>query len=178
MDFNQYRSYLMALVYVQVDPRLHAALDPSGVVQQTLLEAHQDQAQAPGGDNSGEVKAWLSRILHNNLVDAIRYLGAAKRAWLRQQSLEDAWESSSARTEVPDPSHRSPFETAIHQEDIQEPELDASFVHDRAVRESGHDTTYRYAFTSRTCRYSLLLLERLYAVLSPHPCRTVGSDPF
>ncbi|KAI8808133.1 glycoside hydrolase, partial [Cladochytrium replicatum] len=27
---------------------------------------------------------------------------------------------------------------------IKEPELDAYFVHDRAVRESGHDTTYRF----------------------------------
>ncbi|KAJ3024167.1 alpha,alpha-trehalase nth1 [Thoreauomyces humboldtii] len=30
------------------------------------------------------------------------------------------------------------------EDEIQEPELDQYFVHDRAVRESGHDTTYRY----------------------------------
>ncbi|KAI9099685.1 trehalase-domain-containing protein [Phlyctochytrium arcticum] len=30
------------------------------------------------------------------------------------------------------------------EDEIQESELDAYFVHDRAVRESGHDTTYRY----------------------------------
>ncbi|KAJ3339335.1 alpha,alpha-trehalase nth1 [Gonapodya sp. JEL0774] len=29
-------------------------------------------------------------------------------------------------------------------EEVSEPELDAYFVHDRAVRESGHDTTYRF----------------------------------
>ncbi|KAJ3183916.1 alpha,alpha-trehalase nth1 [Geranomyces variabilis] len=30
------------------------------------------------------------------------------------------------------------------EDEISEPELDQYFVHDRAVRESGHDTTYRY----------------------------------
>ncbi|KAI8912311.1 trehalase-domain-containing protein [Powellomyces hirtus] len=31
-----------------------------------------------------------------------------------------------------------------NEDEIHEPELDQYFVHDRAVRESGHDTTYRY----------------------------------
>ncbi|KAI8370773.1 trehalase-domain-containing protein [Choanephora cucurbitarum] len=33
---------------------------------------------------------------------------------------------------------------AYNKGDIQEPKLDEYFLHDRAVRESGHDTTYRY----------------------------------
>jgi alpha,alpha-trehalase len=36
------------------------------------------------------------------------------------------------------------FEKAYNQGKIKEPELDQFFAHDRAVRESGHDTTYRW----------------------------------
>jgi len=36
------------------------------------------------------------------------------------------------------------FIEAYNSGDIKEPELDAYFVHDRALRESGHDTTYRF----------------------------------
>lgn len=36
------------------------------------------------------------------------------------------------------------FELAYEQGKIKEPELDEFFMHDRAVRESGHDTTYRW----------------------------------
>ncbi|KAG1472487.1 hypothetical protein G6F56_001509 [Rhizopus delemar] len=36
------------------------------------------------------------------------------------------------------------YMTAYNQQQILEPELDEYFLHDRAVRESGHDTTYRY----------------------------------
>ncbi|KAJ3393235.1 alpha,alpha-trehalase nth1 [Chytriomyces hyalinus] len=39
------------------------------------------------------------------------------------------------------------FEKMYIRGDIQEPELDAYFVHDRAARESGHDTTYRFDAT-------------------------------
>ncbi|KAA1083428.1 alpha,alpha-trehalase nth1 [Puccinia graminis f. sp. tritici] len=36
------------------------------------------------------------------------------------------------------------FIDAYNQEKVHEPELDEYFTHDRAVRESGHDTTYRF----------------------------------
>ncbi|KAI7959515.1 hypothetical protein MJO28_003306 [Puccinia striiformis f. sp. tritici] len=36
------------------------------------------------------------------------------------------------------------FIDAYNQEKVHEPELDQYFLHDRAVRESGHDTTYRF----------------------------------
>lgn len=36
------------------------------------------------------------------------------------------------------------FNTMYNNGDVKEPELDEYFLHDRAVRESGHDTTYRF----------------------------------
>ncbi|KAI9355394.1 glycoside hydrolase [Zopfochytrium polystomum] len=36
------------------------------------------------------------------------------------------------------------FEKAYSRHEVQVPELDQYFIHDRAVRESGHDTTYRF----------------------------------
>ncbi len=71
-----------------------ARIDLSGVVQQTLLEAHQAgrRGQAPP-------LALLRRILANNLGDEIRKLTTGKRDLGREQSLEAALDASSARLE-------------------------------------------------------------------------------
>lgn len=43
----------------------------------------------------------------------------------------------------------SEFENLYKQGLIKEPELDEFFIHDRAVRESGHDTTYRWRINNK-----------------------------
>jgi RNA polymerase sigma-70 factor, ECF subfamily len=86
---ERYRDYLHLLARLQLDPRLRGKIDLSGVVQQTLLEAHQ-----AGGVPA---LAWLRRILANNLGDEIRKLTTAKRDLGRERSLEAALEASSAR---------------------------------------------------------------------------------
>jgi RNA polymerase sigma-70 factor (ECF subfamily) len=93
-----FRDYLRVLASAQFDPRLHGKLDPSDVVQQTLLEAHRDAAQFRGSGN-GELAVWLRRILARNLANAVRDLGRAKRDVNREQSLERALERSSVRLE-------------------------------------------------------------------------------
>lgn len=75
---EQYRTYLAALARVAADPALRGKLDLSGVVQQTLLEAHRAPDPPPAVDPGGRL-AWVRRLLLNNLRDEARRLRAARR---------------------------------------------------------------------------------------------------
>jgi RNA polymerase sigma-70 factor (ECF subfamily) len=83
---------------MHLDPRLQSKVDPSDVVQQTLLQAHQGLGQFQG---QGEVElvAWLRRILARNLSHLERDHGRARRDVRREFSLEAALEESSVRLE-------------------------------------------------------------------------------
>ena len=95
---ERYRDYLHLLGRLHLKGRFHGKLDLSGVVQQTLLEAHQASDQFPWG-RDGEQTAWLRRALACNLTDALRRLGAAARDVGREQSLDELLDESSARIE-------------------------------------------------------------------------------
>jgi RNA polymerase sigma-70 factor, ECF subfamily len=94
---ERFRSYLLLLARLQLDPRSRAKVDLSGVVQQTLLEAHR-APEVPGPD--AELAAWLRRLLANNLGDEVRKAHARKRDIGREQSLEASLARSSARLEA------------------------------------------------------------------------------
>jgi RNA polymerase sigma-70 factor, ECF subfamily len=90
------RDYLLLLARVQLDPGLRGVLDPSDVVQQTLLKAHERRDQFRGG-SEGELLAWLRTILAHHLADLARK--HASRLQGRERSLEAAIEESSMRLE-------------------------------------------------------------------------------
>jgi RNA polymerase sigma-70 factor (ECF subfamily) len=98
-DLEHFRAYLRLLARLHLDPRLRGKLDPSDVVQQTLLQAYQAQAGFRG-QGDAELAAWLRQILARNLAHAVRDLGRAKRDVGRERSLEAALEASSARLEA------------------------------------------------------------------------------
>jgi RNA polymerase sigma-70 factor (ECF subfamily) len=96
---GKFRDYLRLLARVQLDPRLRGKLDPSDVVQQTLLEAYEKREQFRGATEA-EWLAWLRTALAHNLADALRALGQAKRDVARERPLADAADASSRRLEA------------------------------------------------------------------------------
>jgi RNA polymerase sigma-70 factor (ECF subfamily) len=92
---ERFRDYPRLLARVQLDERLRGKLDPSDVVQEALLKAHQARAQCRGTTDA-ERAAWLRQVLASTLADAARrYLGADKR----NVDLERSLQESSARLE-------------------------------------------------------------------------------
>jgi RNA polymerase sigma-70 factor, ECF subfamily len=113
-----FRDYLALLARLQLAPQLRGKVDLSGVVQQTLLEAHNamDQLRRMTPD---EQAAWLRRALACNLADEIRKLGTAMRDVGREVSLEQAVEESSARLDAwLAADHSSPTARAVRNEEL------------------------------------------------------------
>lgn len=96
---ERFRDYLCLLARSQMDARLRSKLDPSDVVQQSLLEAHQARRQFRG-QGPAQQAAWLRQILARNLANALRDFGRAKRDLARERSLEAALDESAARLEA------------------------------------------------------------------------------
>jgi RNA polymerase sigma-70 factor (ECF subfamily) len=114
---ERYREYLRLLARLQLSPPLQRKLDPSDVVQQTLLKAHQNFTQFRG-QSEGELVAWLRTILANHLADVVRRTRPDRDAALGH-TLELGIEQSSIRLEAWLAAEgSSPSEQAIRQEQL------------------------------------------------------------
>lgn len=117
-EVEQYRAYLLLLARRQVPPADRARLDPSGIVQQTLLEAHQ-AVELMSGLDSGQRLAWLRTALARNLADEYRRVLAGKRDIRREERLAAGVEESAsdlAKWFAAD--HSSPSQRADRNEEI------------------------------------------------------------
>jgi RNA polymerase sigma-70 factor (ECF subfamily) len=117
-SWERYRDYLGLLARLQLDPRLRGKLDPSDVVQQTLLLAHAHREQFRG-QGEAERAAWLRQILANTLAGAVRHFAAGKRDLARERSLEEALGACSLRLEaLLGAQQPSPGEEALRHEQL------------------------------------------------------------
>jgi RNA polymerase sigma-70 factor (ECF subfamily) len=83
-----HRPRLRRMVSLRLDPRLAARVDPSDIVQDALVEAHQklpEYLQAP----PLPFYPWLRQIAWEQLIRQIRvHLDAQRRSVLREQAIE------------------------------------------------------------------------------------------
>jgi RNA polymerase sigma-70 factor (ECF subfamily) len=94
-----FRSYIVLLSRWYWNPRLQGKLDPSDIVQQTLIQAWQGLDEFRGETNV-EFRAWLRRILTRCQADFVRGFTRDKRALARECSLDAMVADSSVRLEA------------------------------------------------------------------------------
>ncbi len=71
-SLEPFRKYLRVMAELHHDRKLRCKLDPSDVVQQTMLRAYSTQGEVR--DARPEVLvAWLRRILARTLADAVKH---------------------------------------------------------------------------------------------------------
>lgn len=115
---EDHRDYLLLLVRLQIGPGLRAKLDPSDIVQQAILQAHERRDQFRGG-TEGEWLAWLRAILANALAAAARRFDTQARNPGRERSLEAELERSASRLEgLLAADQTSPSERAVRGEEF------------------------------------------------------------
>ncbi|QEH35096.1 RNA polymerase sigma factor [Aquisphaera giovannonii] len=92
-DLDGFRDYLRALTWKWIPADLRGRVDPSDLIQETLLRAHRDRDRFRGGEAEAEAGAggdagpdaraaaragWLKQILAARLADRLRELGRAR----------------------------------------------------------------------------------------------------
>ncbi len=82
-----FRGYLQVLAELHLDRRLRGKLDPSDIVQQTMLRAYSAFEELRSRD-SEVLTAWLRRILASTLADAVRHYERDKRDIHLERSIE------------------------------------------------------------------------------------------
>ena len=118
LELEPFRHYLRLLAGLHLNHHLRAKIDPSDLVQQTLLQAYANRHQLRG-ESDEEKAAWLRKILANNLARVGRDFHAPRRDVDRERALEQALNTSAAcLADWLAASQTSPSEKAMRQERI------------------------------------------------------------
>jgi RNA polymerase sigma-70 factor (ECF subfamily) len=117
-SLDRYRNYLLLIARLQIARMLQRKLDPSDLVQETLLRAHAKREQFQGC-SEGEWVGWLRTILANTLAEAVRRFSGPERDVALEVPIEVALEETSCRLEAfladeePEPDQQ-----AVHAEQL------------------------------------------------------------
>ncbi len=86
------RPVLVTLAEALISPALRVELDASDLVQQTLMEAHQ-QSHILAAFDDGPFFGWLQKALRHNLLDAVKHLNTQKNDAARRVRVSDIEDS-------------------------------------------------------------------------------------
>jgi RNA polymerase sigma-70 factor (ECF subfamily) len=118
--FAACRNYALILARTQLESWVRAKVDPSDLVQQSMLEAYRgfDKFQ---GRTEAEWLAWLKKILTHNAVDFARHYGGAdKRRASREVSIDCGGSSSANHALEPAQKGLSPSEQLmLHERELR-----------------------------------------------------------
>lgn len=115
---ERYRDYLQLLARLRVGRQLQGKIDPSDLVQLTLLRAHQAIEQFQGTQEC-ERAAWLRKVFATTTADEIKRYSRGKRDVGLERSLLALHDESSTRLETwLAGDHSSPSQHALRQEQL------------------------------------------------------------
>jgi len=117
IDLTRFRSALLLLARAQIARQQCGDIEPSDLVQQTLLEAHRDRHQCTG-QSEEEHFAWLRKVLRHTLLDAFDKVRAGKRAVSRKALEADLTQSFVGLDELLVAFDTSPTERAVRNEEL------------------------------------------------------------
>lgn len=80
------RPFLRLVASAEISPHIRRRVEPSDVVQQTMMEAFTRRQQFAGATER-ELADWLRRMLQHNIHDAVRGLRRKKRDIARERTL-------------------------------------------------------------------------------------------
>lgn len=93
-QFERYRNYLKFLARTQLPTHLRARLDPSDIVQQSMLQAHQ-AADDFRGNSDAELMAWLRTILAGVVSHTVRDQHRGVRDVFKEHNIQQQLDQSS-----------------------------------------------------------------------------------
>ena len=116
-----YQGYLHALARRRFDQRLQQRLNPSDLVQETLLVAHRDIDKFRG-NSEGEFVAWLRQILCNCLSHAVESHVYTLKRDVRREVADAASASTDGLRQSPGQLARIPANGATPSEELRKQE--------------------------------------------------------
>jgi RNA polymerase sigma-70 factor (ECF subfamily) len=105
--FEVFRPFLIQLASGQVSNEVRSKTAASDLVQQSLLDAHENFHAFRGGTQA-DLASWLRQILENNCIDLVRRFRSLKREVAREVPLEAFHTSRQTRQAANDrPDHQA-----------------------------------------------------------------------